>query len=58
MHIVKHLNNLVYFIKKEIQGEKLILQSQVRGEFDLAVSFILLTNINQVAAVLVTLQPQ
>ena len=49
MPVVKHLNNSVYFIKKEIHGEQLILRSQARGEFDLAVSFTLLTNINQVA---------
>ena len=50
MPIVKHLNNFVYFIKKkEIQSEQLILQSQAQGELDLAVSFTLLTNINQVA---------
>ena len=48
MPIVKHLNNFVYFIKKEIQGEQNILQSTARGESDLAVSFTLLTNINQV----------
>ena len=49
MPVVKHLNNIIYYIKKEIHGEQLILQSQARGEFDLAVSFTLLTNINQVA---------
>ena len=41
---VKHLNIFVYFAKKkEIQGEQLLLQSQARDEFDLAVSFTLLT---------------
>ena len=49
MPIVKHLDNFVYLIKKEIQGGQLILQSQAQGEFDLAVSNTLLTNINQVA---------
>ena len=37
MPIVKHLNHLVYFIKKEIQGEQLLCNSQTRDEFDLAI---------------------
>ena len=50
MPIVKHLNHLVYFIKKKkkkFMGSNSFCKKS-RGEFVLAVSFTLLNNINQV----------
>ena len=47
--IVKHLNHSVYFIKKKFKGSNSSCESQTLGELELAVSFTLLTIINQVA---------
>ena len=49
MPIVKHLNNFVFFIKKRNSRGATHSAQSGAGEFDLAVSFTLLTNINQVA---------